>query len=237
MNESIHQTPPIPGLGSPAAANVLNRILRHALDQPTHPAAKDASQELDYAGLACAAGALAAGLIDRGVGPGDRVALDVPNSVDFVVAALACLWAGAIFVPLAVGDPLPRINSVIEDCDPVLVLMTADRDDPLPRSAAIAALSRPDLPTPPMPLTDGPAYAIYTSGTTGTPKGVVIGQAAFAAAVHSAIDQYSMDVSTRAMCVSPFHFDGSFAMLFPTLAAGGTLVIPSRDSFMFPRFF
>jgi non-ribosomal peptide synthetase component F len=47
----------------------------------------------------------------------------------------------------------------------------------------------------------------------------------------------NLDPSTRTLSVSPFHFDGSFATLFPTLASGGTLIIRPQDSLLFPRVF
>ena len=81
------------------------------------------------------------------------------------------------------------------------------------------------------------AYMIYTSGTTGTPKGVQINNAAFAAAVRSTVSALGLSRATRTLCVSPFHFDGSYATLFPTLASGGTVVIRPREALLFPRTF
>jgi acyl-coenzyme A synthetase/AMP-(fatty) acid ligase len=78
---------------------------------------------------------------------------------------------------------------------------------------------------------------IYTSGTTGKPKGVQIGDAAFYAAVHSTADALGLDDSTRTLCVSPFHFDGSYANLFPTLVSGGTVVMRPREALLYPRMF
>ena len=81
------------------------------------------------------------------------------------------------------------------------------------------------------------AYAIYTSGTTGAPKGVLIGSRAFSAAVEAVVGALDLNRDTRTLCVSPFHFDGSFGTLFPTLFAGGALVIRPRDALLFPRTF
>ncbi len=81
------------------------------------------------------------------------------------------------------------------------------------------------------------AYAIYTSGTTGSPKGVLIGTGAFLAAVRSTAEALGLDRDTRTLCVSPFHFDGSFGTLFPTLFVGGAVVIRPRESLLFPRTF
>ena len=92
---------------------------------------------------------------------------------------------------------------------------------------------------PPAPdrITDRVAYAIYTSGTTGTPKGVLIGNRAFAAAVAATADALGLSAATRTLCVSPFHFDGSFGTLFPTLFSGGAVVIRPREALLFPRTF
>ena len=46
-----------------------------------------------------------------------------------------------------------------------------------------------------------------------------------------------LDASTRSLCVSPFHFDGSYATLFPSLVAGGRVVIPKREQLLFVRRF
>ena len=89
---------------------------------------------------------------------------------------------------------------------------------------------------PPTPA-DGDAYSIYTSGTTGTPKGVVVGNAAFLAAVVNTVDALGLDHHTRSLCVSPIHFDGAFLTIFPTLFAGGSVVIQPRDSLLHPRTF
>jgi acyl-coenzyme A synthetase/AMP-(fatty) acid ligase len=81
------------------------------------------------------------------------------------------------------------------------------------------------------------AYAIYTSGTTGTPKGVLIGNDAFRAAVGATSTALGLDRSTRTLCVSPFYFDGSFGTLFPTLFSGGAVIIRPREALLFPRTF
>ena len=105
-------------------------------------------------------------------------------------------------------------------------------------SVSMAQLRRPGAEPPDLhPDPHGLAYAIYTSGTTGAPKGVVITNPAFAAAVAATADALGIDAQTRGLCVSPFHFDGSFGTLFPTLYAGGALVIRPREALLFPRTF
>ena len=224
--------------------NVLQAIIDRARLDPHHPAVKDLDRELSYAELIEEAARLGAGLRARGAKEGDRVALLIPNSVDFVVAALACLWAGAVFVPLAVTDPQSRLETVVADCTPTLVVRSDNVDAAMPASLGDSPLVPLDLlrQEHPVPVEQieapvGMAYMIYTSGTTGTPKGVQIGNAAFAAAVHSTANALGLGPTTRTLCVSPFHFDGSYANLFPTLVSGGTVVIRPRDALLYPRTF
>lgn len=223
---------------------MLHDIVERAHSDPQHLAAKDLERELTYAQLIDEVARLGAGLRARGVREGDRVAVLIPNSVDFVAAALACLWVGAAFVPVAITDPESRIETIVADCSPALVVTSADERHALPTALGdLIPLSLSVLREEPpgRMLENGDqsrvAYMIYTSGTTGTPKGVQIDDAAFAAAVHSTVSLLGLNPRTRTLCVSPFHFDGSYANLFPTLVSGGTVVIRPRDALLFPRTF
>jgi D-alanine--poly(phosphoribitol) ligase subunit 1 len=228
--------------------DVLHQMVEHARTGPDLPAVKDLGTDLSYAQLCEAAARLGDGLQAHGVKEGHRVALLLPNSVDFVVAALASLWIGAIFVPLSVADPEARLASIVADCTPTLVIRSEEPPQgghaPNPESLGgspvfpISALrdDAVDLQEP-VPVSPRVAYAIYTSGTTGAPKGVLIGSTAFGAAVEATSRALGLDRATRTLCVSPFHFDGSFGTLFPTLYSGGAVVIRPRDALLFPRTF
>ncbi|MFZ0768711.1 MAG: AMP-binding protein [Acidimicrobiales bacterium] len=227
------------------AANVLHEIIERAHTGPYLPAAKDLERELNYAQLIEEVARLGAGLSARGVVEGDRVALLLPNSVDFIVAALASLWIGATFVPLANSDPKDRLETILVDCAPALVVTSDEADTDFPvgtlggvSSVAISLLrSIEAVPVIPIDAVSRVAYIIYTSGTTGTPKGVQIGDTAFAAAVQSTANAVGLNRATRTLCVSPFHFDGSYANLFTTLVSGGAVIIRPRDALLFPRTF
>lgn len=227
-------------------ADVHVAIAHYADTAPDRLAVKDLDRQLSYAVLADEVAELGNGLVDNGVAHGDRVALHLPNSVDFVVAALACLRVGAVFVPLAISDPVGRKETIIADAAPALVITgdevsgspTDVRRDPT-RWIRYPDLLDPERATRPVsdPTSNRPAYAIYTSGTTGTPKGVLIGNDAFGSAIRSTIDALGLGPATRTLCVSPFHFDGSFGTLFPTLFSGGAIVLRPREALLFPRTF
>jgi D-alanine--poly(phosphoribitol) ligase subunit 1 len=225
-----------------AERGVLGAVLDHADQAPDRPAVKDLDRALSRGELRAAAGRVAAGLIQKGVVPGDRVALLIGNSVDFVVAALGCLWAGVTFVPLAITDPDLRRAQIVADCRPAQVITAgSDRTAPsgLPVGTAwtsLSELSATDERTPP-PVTGPVSYIIYTSGTTGVPKGVQIPPEAFVTAAEACADAVGLTSEDRALCVSPVHFDGSFSAMFPPLVRGVPLVIPDREALLFPRRF
>jgi D-alanine--poly(phosphoribitol) ligase subunit 1 len=225
-----------------STTGVLEGILAQADRDPEHPAVKDLTRDLCYRDLREEAETVAHGLADRGVGEGDRVAVYLPNSADFVVSALASLWVGAVFVPLSITDPDARLSAMLDDCGPALIVVPdrpADRAPSLARfkSATVADLATGASTSPLLPSPGPNAYSIYTSGTTGTPKGVLIGNDAFAVAIANTVDSLGLDPRTRSLCVSPIHFDGAFLTVFPTLYAGGSVVMQPRDTLIHPRKF
>jgi len=131
---------------------------------------------------------LARHLVALGAGPERVVALALPRTDEVVVALLAVLKAGAVYLPVDRDQPVERIDLVLRDAAAVLVLTTAD-DTTTPHVgtrlvvdapdtvAALRALPDTDLGdadrTAPL-RTDNTAYVIYTSGSTGVPKGVAV---------------------------------------------------------------
>ena len=226
-------------------SDVLHHILECAQRDPDHVAIRDAESTFTYEQLVNETAHVASGLVMYGVVPGDRVVLLLQNSVDYVISALASLWIGAIFVPLDATDPPQRLATLMRDCRPTLVITNGVVDETTHQGylepstfvrvsqLKIDRTERVDV----LYTGERPSYIIYTSGTTGTPKGVVIGSGAFEASVISSCEALNLGPSTRTLSVSPFHFDGSFATLFTTLASGGTLFIRPQESLLFPRVF
>ncbi len=218
--------------------DVLFTIITHAERWPSRSCVADLERELSYGDLVGEAGRVAGGLSDLGASQGSRVALFVGNSVDFVVAALACMWIGAAFVPISLSDPPERRSSIVADCDPVVVVRAGRSPEAaLPAPVVNLGVLATWAGEPP-PVASDPglvAYCIYTSGTTGAPKGVMISRSAFSTSVAAIGTTQKNDETSRALCVSPVHFDGSFSLIFPTLYFGGYLVIPDRESISFPR--
>ncbi|MCU0308114.1 MAG: AMP-binding protein, partial [Thermoleophilia bacterium] len=125
-----------------------------------------------FAGLEDAAARAAGALADRGVRPGDRVAVALPDGRPWVAAVVGAAWLGAVAVPLDPADPA-RLAVILADCEPAAAV-TADP----PPHGPWAWVRPADLAVAePRPLAavhpDDLAYLVYSSGSTGRPKGAM----------------------------------------------------------------
>ncbi|OBA89888.1 hypothetical protein A5662_23635 [Mycobacteriaceae bacterium 1482268.1] len=137
-------------------------------------------RSMTYRELDDASNRLAHLLVDRGVGPGERVALLFTRSAEAIVSILAVLKTGAAYLPIDPAHPRSRIEFMIDDAAPVAALSTAMLADRLAGCGVeVIDVDDPHLEVQPTtalapPAADELAYLIYTSGTTGVPKGVAI---------------------------------------------------------------
>jgi amino acid adenylation domain-containing protein len=169
-------------------------------------------------------------------GPECLVGVALPRSVDSIVAVLAVLRAGGVYLPLDLALPARRINRILADARPVVVL-TLREDLDLPAGTTRLdgraedgldgrADGGPARTFPPVAVSpDNLAYAIYTSGSTGEPKAVAIphrgltnlfhshAQAYFAPAVRAAGGR-----RLRAALTMSFGFDGLWVSLMWMIA-------------------
>jgi long-chain acyl-CoA synthetase len=216
-------------------------------------------QRLTYSEIDERANRLANGLLSRGVRPGDRVALWLPNSVDTVVAIFAALKAGATFTVINPTTKADKLVRILNDCSAaglflparsskqvtrlrsavgsleLVVLCGQGSEEPTPgTSVGIETIARESLPGRPSSGTIDVDLAclIYTSGSTGEPKGVMETHAnvVFAA---SSITRYLENVPDDIVInVLPLSFDYGLYQLLMVFHFGGTLVL--ERSFAYP---
>jgi acyl-CoA synthetase (AMP-forming)/AMP-acid ligase II len=185
--------PEIPGRPQ-SVAEVLDPVLAR---DPGRAALIGRHGRLSYAELDRAANRAAEALRAQGIARGDRVAACLPNDVDIVVAFLAAMRAGAIWVGVNRVLAPPEKAYILEDCGAALLLaardvaaelepfrarlpalraLVVDPSDAQAEWGALCARQRGDA-RPAVEIDPwGPAAIAYTSGTTGKPKGAVHSQ-------------------------------------------------------------
>lgn len=187
---------------------------------PDAPAVQMGDRTLTYADLNAAANRLARHLVQRGVGPESLVALRMPRSVDLVVAVWAVLKAGAAYVPIDGTYPQERIDFMLADARPAMMLTEPVDVAGLPDSD----LTDGDRLAPLSPA--HPCYVIYTSGSTGVPKAVSMPGAAM---VNLLVWWREVEPPARIAQFSAFSFDVSVMEMLIATVSGGTIVLPEDD--------
>ncbi|WP_339484397.1 amino acid adenylation domain-containing protein [Pseudomonas sivasensis] len=216
----------------------------HARHIPHAVAVQAGEQKLTYRELNERANRLAFYLRERGVQPDSRVALCVERGLDLVVGLLAILKAGGAYVPLDPGYPRERLAYMLQDSQPVALLVHAATRD-LPGEVAIpvidfdhCAWSHAPEGNPSVPglSVANLAYVMYTSGSTGTPKGVMIEHRGLGNLMHWGSQLCPNAEGGALLQRAPFSFDGSVWELFWPLANGMRLVLARPDGHREPAY-
>ena len=192
--------------------------------------------EWTYAELNARANRLAHNLRRSGVGPDARVGICVERSVDMVLGVLAILKSGGAYVPLDPAYPAERLEYMVADSAPRLVLtqatVGASTRSALERGGATSMNLESDAHRWASESPDNPAvesvglgsrhlaYVIYTSGSTGRPKGVMVEHASLSNYVQWARGEYR---ARDAVVSSSLSFDATVTSLYLPLLSGGTV--------------
>lgn len=203
----------------------------------------DTQASLTFAELISRANALANILIERGVEKGQLIGLCFEPSIDYAVAQLAVLKAGAAFLPLDPGYPLERLLVIIKDADVELLLTASEAETDLTEdeSLNLALLcvdglsdeltdASTDRPQGVSVAADDLAYVIYTSGSTGAPKGVMLEHRGLTNMAFSEASSYRLDGKTRLLQFASVNFDAAVCDFFATWISGGCVCVASLAS-------
>ncbi|MBW0688651.1 amino acid adenylation domain-containing protein, partial [Escherichia coli] len=222
-------------------------VAEQAAKTPDAPALADARYLFSYREMREQVVALANLLRERGVKPGDSVAVALPRSVFLTLALHAIVEAGAAWLPLDTGYPDDRLKMMLEDARPSLLITT---DDQLPRFSDVPNLTSLCYNAPLTPQGSAPlqlsqphhtAYIIFTSGSTGRPKGVMVGQTAIVNRLLWMQNHYPLTGEDVVAQKTPCSFDVSVWEFFWPFIAGAKLVMAEpeahRDPLAMQQFF
>jgi long-chain acyl-CoA synthetase len=226
---------------------MIGYLYQHADMRPEHPAVVYRGERIGFGDLVERIERLAAGLLDRGIGPGDAVALVLANDPSFVVSWHAVTAVGGIVVPVNPSFKQDEIEFTFRKCDIAAVIsdertagvcerIVAGFDRPvevIPTTAAHGQSLTLDMlieahdPARLEPRSPDEVYLYqFSSGSTGRPKRVPRTHAQCVAEGEFYNETFGRDPEDKVFCAIPmFHTYGMGACLFWSATSGATMVI------------
>jgi long-chain acyl-CoA synthetase len=239
-------------------SDILYNTARDCADQP---AAWFEGRWRTYGELSQAVSAFAGFLNSANVLPGERVAILLDNSFDYIVAHFGALAAGAVEVSLNTDLKSEDLKSLLLDCEAAVLIVS-------PKHALQWAVILEELPALRLVLTDWPpdrplrvparirahslaeaasrggcenvpaprvasdlASIVYTSGSTGRPKGVMLSHLNLVSNMRSIVQYLGLLPTDRMMVVLPFHYIYGRSLLYTHFLSGGSIVIDNHFAF------
>jgi len=174
------------------------------------------------------------------VKPQQSIGLYLPQGHEFVVAILAILKLGAIYVPINIQDPVERIKSIIKTAD-VQLLLTDEKSSEKKNQIEdlsffnINEINFDDANCLNMlnikrnGCSSDIAYIIFTSGSTGVPKGVMVQHKPIVNLIEWAQTAFKFNSNDRVILLNPVNFDLSVFDIFGMLAYGASIRIVENE--------
>jgi myxalamid-type nonribosomal peptide synthetase MxaA len=196
-----------------------------------------ADDRLTYSELNRRANQLARILTAHGIGPGQLVGICAERTPEMVVGLLAILKAGGAYLPLDPSYPPERLQHMLQDAAPRIVLTQEKLRVSLPEASALvltldeqlqrgSADGERDIAAAELGLAaEHLVYVIYTSGSTGRPKGTAMPHGAMVNLICWQRSNLRSDGPQRVLQFAALSFDVAFQETFTTLCTGSTLVL------------
>ncbi|UGQ48158.1 non-ribosomal peptide synthetase [Massilia endophytica] len=196
--------------------------------------------QFSYRELNAAANGLAA-ILQKTVRPGGHVALLLERSAELIIAELAVLKCGAVYVPLDPATPAERLAFLLADSGACALIVDSSVEAPLPEGAARIDIDRlawtPQEENLAVDASDDtPAYVMYTSGSTGQAKGVVVQHGAIVRLVFENGYTHFSPTDRVGFAANPA-FDATTMEVWAPLLTGGSVVVIPRETFLDDQLF
>lgn len=184
--------------------------------------------------------AFAQDVSNLGVSAGAVVPICFEKSAWTIVAMIGVLMAGGAFVLLDVTQPAARLQIIIDQVSPRLIISSQSQELLAQRLSKNVYLLDPgsligtktqDIAEPSSAAANpnDTAFIIFTSGSTGKPKGVILSHSAFVSAARAHASPLKLSSASRVLQFASYSFDACLLEILTTLLVGGTVCIPSES--------
>jgi len=189
----------------------------------------------------------AGGLRASGLAAGDRLALGLENSAEYVAAYYGTLLAGGIVVPLNVAAKARDFEFWLRHCAASWVVCSAENRELLAAAASTRVVTTAGVAPGGIAFADvagefeeatapdahAAACILYTSGTTGSPKGVLLSQHNIASNTDAIVTYLGLTAADSIVCVLPFYYSYGNSVLHTHVKVGATIVLD--DNLVYPH--
>ncbi|BBZ54987.1 non-ribosomal peptide synthetase [Mycolicibacterium phocaicum] len=215
---------------APSGAALHTGFFAAAAARPAATAMIGEARQWTYAELAEEVSAVASALQIAGIVPGDTVAVLGPKGAEQIIALLAILAAGGVYLPIGVDQPADRTEKILATGGVRMALYCGDLAPSWKPSLTVTEALRigrraegPFVPaaTDPHEL----AYVLFTSGSTGEPKGVEVTHGAAMNTAEFLYGHFGIGPDDRCLALATLECDLSVLDMFATLATGGSIVV------------
>jgi len=227
-------------------------LILHARNKPEKVAVVEGTRRVSYSDFDREINQLAHAMTERGVTPSERVALMLPNCVEYAVAQQSIARVGATSVQIGTKLKAQEIAHILDNAEPVLVLVHRDYLPQLGRAREIGAgpseeqyvtrgtrageriigtryqdfIADKPVDKPPTTHSRGGGVIIYTSGTTGRPKGAARSMTQTGLeSVGDLMARVGLTHSDRQLIVCPLYHSAAPAFASMSLGVGATLAL------------
>ncbi len=218
--------------------SIVEMFARQAKTTPQALALRVLDAQLTYRELDEQSARLARYLLKKGLKRGQIAGVFADRSPQVIVAFLAALKAGGVYLPLDPSYPKERLEYMLNDSQAAFMLTLSHLKDILPADGRQTIIIDEEQENIAQEAADNPqvtlaaqdtAYIIYTSGSTGQPKGVEITH--FALANHSLdmADYYQLTPDDNVLQFAALNFDASIEQIVPPLISGATVCMRDNE--------
>ncbi|WP_193014010.1 non-ribosomal peptide synthetase [Staphylococcus equorum] len=215
----------------------VERFEKQVKKTPHQTAITYEDKRLSYNELNIRANQLAYQLRDEGVEADSLVGLIMDRQLETIISIYGILKAGGAYVPIDPNYPIDRINYILEDSQPKVLLTDRVLDESIKYENKVIDLTKETksktFPTSNLKQISDKSnlmYVIYTSGTTGKPKGVMAHSEGVMNRLNWVINKYNVDGDDTILFKTPYTFDVSVWEIFGWAMAGSQIVLlPSGE--------